>query len=315
MGATLFFQNQGGNDIATLGMTFSNASGQPTDPTTVSCVITDPTGTATTHTFGGASPADITKVSQGVYSLDIPSTIVGLWGFVWVGTGAASDIQPGTWTVHPASTLNRYYTSVEEVKDRLHITDTDSDFQLETAVQSAANWVDRHCGRHFWQVTETRTFTPYDIYEQPIDDLVSVTAFATDTDGDGVFENVWTQGVDYELTYSMWEFAQLSDGEQRPFTNVRAINAVGGGKFFPYTWAFSRLDRIQITGTWGWPQVPFAVKNATTQAATELFKLKDTPFGLAGTSELGIMRIPRSGNPYVSNLLAPYIHPRRKVGV
>lgn len=314
MGSTLFFQNQAGNDLATLGMTFA-VNGTPTDPVAVSCVITDPTGSATTHTFGGASPADITRTSTGIYALNIPCTITGLWGYVWVGTGSASDVQPGTWTVHPASTISQFYTSVEEVKDRLSITDTQSDFQLELAVQGAAKWVERYCARHFYQITETRTFVPYDIYEMPIDDLVSVTSFATDNDGDGIYEQAWVQNTDYELAYSMWEYAQLSGGEQRPFTQVRAVNAVGGGKFFPFTWSFSRLDRIQVTGTWGWPQVPFAVKQATIQAATELYKLKDTPFGLAGTSELGIMRLPRTGNPYVSNLLAPYRHPRRKVGV
>jgi hypothetical protein len=314
MAATVFFQNVAGNDIATIQNTFA-VTGTPTDPTAVSCVITDPTGASITHTFGGTAPADITKLSTGKYQLEIGNTIVGLWAFVWVGTGAASDIQPGTWTVNPASTLVQFYTSVEELKDRLSITDTASDLQLTMAVQAAAMAVESYTGRFFYQTTATRTYVPYSIYEQPINDLVSVTSLATDNDGDGVFETAWVQNTDYELLVGPTEFNPTAGGEARPYTIVRAINAAGGGKFFPYTWPFSRLDRIQITGVWGWPAVPFRVKQATLQVASELFKLKDSPFGLAGTSEFGVMRLPRSGNPYVVTLLCDYKNPRRKVGV
>ncbi len=310
MAATVFFQ--GSNELAVLGNTFTVA-GVNTDPTTVSCVITDPTGTAVTHTFAGASPADITKTSTGVYKLQIPCTITGLWGYVWTGTGAVSDVQAGTWPVNPVS-LHQFYTSVEEIKDRLGITDTASDLQLELAVMAAARAIEGMCGRFFYQVAETRTYKPYDIYELPVDDLVSVTTLKCDQDNDGVYEQTWTQGVDFQLVIGEDEFAVNASGESRPYSIVRAISA-GGGKIFPFTWEFSRLDPIQITGVWGWPAVPYAVKMAAQQVAGELFKLKDSPFGIAGTSEFGTVRLPRAGNPYITRLLCPYINPRRKVGV
>ena len=311
MGATVFFKNA--NEIAVLGNTFT-VSGTPTDPTTVSCAVTDPLNVAVVHTYLGTAPADITRTSAGVYVLDIPCVTAGLWGFEWTGTGTASDDQAGTFTVQPV-TKNQFYTSVEEVKSRLNITDTVSDFELELAVQTAAQAINRYTGRFFYQITETRTYVPYSIYEMPIDDLVSVTSMATDNDGDGVFEQPWVQGTDFELAYSMWEFNANVTGEPRPYTQIRAINALGGGKFFPYIWAFTRLDRIQITGVWGWPAVPYSVKQATIQVASELFKLKDSPFGLAGSSEFGVARLPRGGNPYVASLLCDYISPTRKVGV
>jgi hypothetical protein len=313
VGATVFFQDAAGDDVATLQMVFQ-ISGVATDPTAVSCVITDPTGAAVTHTFGGVAPADITKLATGTYQLLVPSTIVGMWSFVWVGTGAASDIQAGTWTVNPAATLGQFYTSVEEVKDRLGITDTASDFQLTTAVQATARAIEGFCGRFFYQLAETRTFQPYDIWELPVDDLVAVTALNVDLDGDGVFETAWVRNVDYELIVGPNEFNQMATGEMRPYTLIRVINAAGGGRFFPFTWPFSRLDRIQIIGTWGWPAVPFGVKQAAMQIASEFFKLKDSPFGLAGTSEFGVMRVPKQ-NPYITKLLQPYVNPRRRVGV
>lgn len=313
MGEVVFYQNAGGNDLAQLTQTFL-VNGVDTDPTSVSVVITDPTGTSTTHTYQGASPADVTKVGTGIYQLNVGCTIVGLWGYVWVGTGTASDIQPGTFTVNPASTVNQFYTSVEEVKDRLGITDTNSDFQLQTAVQAAARAVEGYCGRYFYQVTETRTFMPYSIWEQPLDDVVSISSVAVDMDGDGTFEQPWVQNVDYQLVFGLYEFNLLSTGEARPYTQIRVINAAGGGRFFPFIWPFAPLNRIQVTGVWGWPAVPFGVKQATMQVAAEFFKLKDAPFGLIGTSEFGVVRVPKQ-NPYVAKLLQPYIHPRRRVGM
>lgn len=200
------------------------------------------------------------------------------------------------------------------MKDRLNITDTVSDFQLQTAVQAAARAIEGYCGRYFFQLAETRTYVPYNIWEQPIDDLVSITALNVDYDGDGIFETAWVQNVDYELAFGPYEFNQNVTGEARPYTLVRVINAAGGGRFFPFIWPFSRLDRVQVIGTWGWPEVPFGIKQATVQVASEFFKLKDSPFGLAGTSEFGVVRVPKQ-NPYIMKLLTPYIHPRRRVGM
>ena len=312
MTVTVFFQNSGGNDIATLTKTFT-VNGSVTDPTTVTCVITDPTGNQVSHTYNGVLPSDITRVSQGVYQLLVGSTIAGLWGYVWVGTGQASDVDAGTWPVQPSS-LNQFYTSVEELKDRLGITVTTADLSCQMAVQAAAKYVDRKCGRHFFQVTETRTFVPYSIWEQPLDDLVSVTQLAVDFNGTGVFDQVWVQGTDYELNFDGYEFNLLSDGEPRPYTRARVINFAGGGRFFPFVWPFSRLDRVQVQGTWGWPAVPLAVKQATLQLAADFFKLKDAPFGVAGSADWGLLRVPRQ-NPVIQELLAPYISPGRRVGV
>lgn len=313
MAATVFWQDAAGDDIATLQMTF-RINGVATDPGTAACVITDPDGLAVTHTFAGAAPADITKVSTGLYQLLVPSTKVGLWAYVWIGTGAASDIQPGTWTVNPTSTINQFYTSVEEVKDRLSITDTASDLQLTMAVQAAARAIESYCGRFFYKIAETRTYQPYDIYELPVDDVVTITALNVDYDGDGIYETAWTAGTDYQLQIGDAEFNQNVTGEARPYTLIRSINASGGGKFFPFIWPYSKWDRVQIIGTWGWPAVPFGVKQAAVQVASEFFKLKDSPFGLMGTSEFGVIRVPRV-NPYIMKLLTPYISAHRKVGI
>src|SRR5262249_13589982 len=155
-------------EFATLSNTFQVA-GVSTDPTTVTCVVTDPTATATTHTYNGASPADVTRTGTGAYQLNVSCTTPGIWTYLWVGTGAASDVQAGTWTVTSAA-LNQLYISREELKSRLGITDAADDFEADLAVEAATGAIDEVTGRYFWRGTDTRTYVPSSIYRQDIDD-------------------------------------------------------------------------------------------------------------------------------------------------
>jgi hypothetical protein len=41
--------------------------------------------------------------------------------------------------------------------------------------------------------------------------------------------------------------------------------------------------------------------------------MKDAPFGLAGSSDLGMVRI--GANPWLVEQLRPFMRPRRKIGV
>src|SRR6185503_17932331 len=94
------------------------------------------------------------------------------------------------------------YCSVSDLKARLGITDTTDDTLIGTAVDGASRAVEEICGRYFWNGTDTRTYVPESIYGQQIDDLVSVSTFKVDFDGDGVYEQTWTQGTDFVLTVS-----------------------------------------------------------------------------------------------------------------
>src|SRR5258708_6347836 len=221
MTATVFYDNAAGAEVAQLGNTFLNSSQVAADPTTVSCVVTDPSGTTTTHTYLGAAPSDITRTSAGIYALPVACSpaitgIDGLWSFVWIGTGAVSDIQPGTWRVLPA-TVGTWYIGLDEFKDRLGITDNPDDSQAPIAIQTGAGWVNEWTGQQFGRITETRTFVPRDIVRINIDPLVSLTQFNVDRDGDGVFEESWVQGTDYQLRVGPNSYNQNVTGIIRPF--------------------------------------------------------------------------------------------------
>lgn len=312
MTSTVFYDQV--NELATINATFTNLAGVPTNPTVTTCVVTDPAGVQVVHTFGGAAPADITNPSAGVFKLDVscvPSVTgnEGLWSYTFIGTGGASDVQPGTWRVL-ALDQARWYVGPEELKDRLGIPDTSNDSILAPVCLATSRWIDRFCGRHFFRVTETRTFQPQDIWLMNVDDVTSVTTLKIDTDGDGVYEKTWTQGTNYMLRVGDNEFNQLSMGELKPYTQVQVI---GGSDWFPFIWPFTHLDRVQITGTFGWPQVPPAVAQAALIIASDWFKLKDAPWGVAGIADLGVIHI--NPNPWITQQLRPYFRSRGKVGV
>lgn len=297
MSATVFYQDA--SEFATLTNTFE-VNGTPTDPNTVTLTVTDPTGAQTTPSA--------TKTSTGVYTANIACTAAGVWSFLWEGTGTASDAIAGTWTVQPV-TSNQLYCTVEELKSRLNITDAQDDFELTIAVQAACRAIDKMCRRYFWRGTDTRTYVPESIFAQQVDDIVSVTSFKVDFDGDGVFEQTWIQGTDFDLTVSPGHYNTAAKGEQWPFTGFTVLNA---SHYVPFTWPWSHQNRIQVTGVFGWPSVPPNIKTASLIAAAQIFKIKDAPFGIAGFGDFGAVRV--TSNPQVAWLVQDYIAGQR-VGV
>lgn len=299
MSATVLYQ--GSAEVAVLSNDFT-VSAVPTDPTTVQCVVTAPDGTSVTHTFAGASPADITKISTGDYQLQQPCTIEGLWSFVWIGTGACSDVQAGTFTVSLVS-LSRLYCSVAELKSRIGMEpdDTSDDDQLLLAAQAATRGVDQYCGRYFWQGTDTRVFCSDDVEICTVDDLVSVSSLSVDSTGLGTYDQTWAT-TDYKLEPVN---APTPSPEPEPYTKVRAL-AGGGGRFlFPAVYPLSNRQRIKITGVFGWPALPYSVKQAALQMAADTYAMKNAPFGVLGSADLGGM-IRVSGNPQLSRMLWSY---------
>lgn len=299
MSATVFYNAAA--ELATVSNVFK-VSGSPADPTTAALVITDPAGVQTTYNWPGG-PNTLTRLGLGSFTQDVPcsSTVDGIWSYVWTGTGTASDVAPGTWSVFP-TTLNRYYCSAEELKSRLGLTRPDDDSEVALAVAAASRAVEGYCERYFYRAADTRTYVPGDLYRIRTDDLVSVTTLATDPAGTtaqgGTFPVTWPAGSFQLLPYNPGK-----TGEQWPYTSIRAV----GGLTFP--WAtpllLMRADRIQVTGVFGWPAVPQAVRTATLIAAAELFRMKDMPAGGGQPGEFSIVTLGQ--NPRIGELLSPYM--------
>lgn len=296
---TVFFE--GTSELATLTNTFT-VNGTPTDPTTISLVITDPTQASTTYTFAASQ---ITRISAGVYTKDIACSIAGTWAYEWIGTSAASDISAGTWEVQEVA-LGKLYCTVETLKSRFKDTRTTDDLEYHAACFAASRALEQYCERTFYRLTETRTLIPTGLHCLNLPafyDLVSVTTLKTDAGGDGTFETTWSAS-DYQLLCADGTPNINAGPEAKPYTKIYAV----GSQTFPtYATAMSRRDMVQIAGVWGWPSVPWAIKKAAEIVAAETFKLKDAPgMSASGYDDFDVSmldadarrRFARFANPY-----------------
>lgn len=149
------------------------------------------------------------------------------------------------------------YAPLSSLKDRLNITDVNSDAMLQASLDWADAFINTWCDRRFSAVTAARSFGPDridwdgDSYQAPIpfvygpykrlyvdDDLLTVTAI---TNGDGTA--IPTSGVFLE------PFNAAADG--LPYQSVLLKSA--------YAWLWTPDSQIQIAGTWGFSAQPDAL--------------------------------------------------------
>jgi hypothetical protein len=296
MGASVF--SESASELARLSNTFTVA-GTPTDPTTVSLAITTPSGVLTTYTLAGGT---VTQDSTGVFHKDVTCSEAGEWQYQWTGTGTASDTTVGTFTVQETG-LGRLYATVTALKSRLGIGATDAvdDYELYAACFASSRALEQHCQRVFWRTAAgtARTFAADDAYciRLPVFcDLVSVSAVATDEGGDGTYETTWAAS-DYQLL----PYNPAAAPETKPYDEIRAV----GTRSFPLPLRGTRMDSVQITGVYGWPAVPWSIRQAALILAQETFKAKDTFGGVAGFGEFGVVRL--RDNPMLATYVDPYV--------
>ena len=188
------------------------------------------------------------------------------------------------------------YASLNETKSALRITDSVDDSLLEMAIESASRLIDGYAGRQFFSSgTATRYFTADDDFVCEIDDISSSNiTLVTALDADAVFDTTWDT-TDYQLE----PLNAVLDGQAWPYTRIRAVG--------DYLWPISGGEAlVKLTAVFGWPAVPIAVKQATIIQASRIFKRLDSPLGVAGFGDLGVMRVSSSLDPDVAQLVAAY---------
>lgn len=195
------------------------------------------------------------------------------------------------------------YADRAALKLRLNIPsgDTASDAALDAALDSASRSVEQFCQRQFNDAAAA-TARLYDgdailLGDAWVDDFHTTTALLVETDDadDGTYATTWAESTDFQLE----PLNGVIQGQQDwPFYRIVPI----GDKRFPHN--SSRRAPLRVTAQWGWPSVPEPVVEATLQLAAEIFKIKDAPFGVAGMSDWGPIRV--RDNPKISTMLAPY---------
>lgn len=169
---------------------------------------------------------------------------------------------------------------------------------LEATITAVSRMIDAYCQRSFaTSSSESRDFAATNstiVTFGPYNDLVSVSAVATDTTGDGTFDTTVTEYV--------LEPRNTAGPETRPYTAMRRLS----GSWPTATTDDARQELVRVTGTWGWPEVPAAVKGACRIQLARIFKRTDSPLGVAGFGEFGAIRIPGNLDADVRQMLAPY---------
>jgi len=190
--------------------------------------------------------------------------------------------------------LTNAYATLAQVKAALRITDSVDDSLLEMAIESASRLIDGYTYRYFYNAgTATRNFAAEDSYLVLIDDLVSISELKS-TDEVGSEYVTWSAS-DYQLQ----PVNGRQDGLNTPYTSILAVD----DKLFN---TLGSQALVRVTGVWGWSAVPMAVTQATIIQSSRIYKRLDSPLGVAGFGDLGAIRVGRSLDPDVEQLVMPY---------
>lgn len=187
------------------------------------------------------------------------------------------------------------YVTEEELKTILGVqNETYADAALEIAVNAAKEMIDGYMDTRFDQHEEVRFYEPgrYD-HAIRIDDLLEAESVTVDTAGDGSYGTVWELDTHYYLDPPN---ATASGVPSRELV----LNRRSGARF-------SRYPRgLRIEGTFGWAEVPWAVKQASVLIANRLLaRTRSAPLGVLAVQAGDAVAAARLGrvDPDVANLL------------
>lgn len=251
------------------------------------------------------SPALLTKagaVTGGASSTVVVAlvkadtlTLAGVYWHQCVATdiALAEEVIAEGWVTILAAPAAGLYCSVETVKGRLGLTLMDQDAALERAIGAASRAIDGLTGMTFFSATATRHFTADDPYLLRIDDCLAITTLKTDDNGDRTYATTWA----------------VTDFDSEPYNALpitRLRVAPGGAHSFPLT-----RRGVELAGSWGTAAAaPDNISEACVLVAVKIYKRKDSPFGIFGSPELGVLITEMKRDPEVMILLP---RPRARV--
>jgi hypothetical protein len=195
------------------------------------------------------------------------------------------------------------YTTLADVRNALQIEDSLDDNDIQAAILAASRMIDDYCQRGFYQegtlaAPVVKYYTPVSPWYLEIDDLIQPTEIASRANQSGPFSTIWN--LDNDVMYEPINNPEIG----RPVTRLLAVRTYVFPYFFPQT--------VKITGVWGYSSIPYEVELACKIQASRLFIRKQSPFGIAGSVELGTVRLNSRLDPDVEMLLKTF---RRNFGL
>ncbi len=155
------------------------------------------------------------------------------------------------------------YASPAELASWLRV-DAD-DTELGLAVEAASRAVDKACGRQFGSEPATRFFTAdchRGTWYASLDDLAEVDTVECYLGG------AYQAVADYDLT--------PLNPKGKPYTGIESRQALTG--------------RLRISGTWGWLEVPDAIKLAVLIQAGRLYQRRENVDGPLSSQQVDDVR-------------------------
>lgn len=193
------------------------------------------------------------------------------------------------------------YASLSEMRAYVRIegvADTTDDVQLALAITAASRAIDRSANRQFGLAASAvaRVYTAewdslHSRYTADIDDVMT-------TDGMIVKSADSTEGS-FDTTHTLHRLLPFNAaGDGRPWTRI----------LFPTgTNVSCHPGRIEVTAKWGWTAVPNTIKTACLIQASRFHKRRESPFGVAGSPDLGNeLRLLDRLDPDVAVMLSHY---------
>ncbi len=280
--------------ISTLNQTAFAASGTNTAADTVNVTIVDSAG-ATVGPFAATvvgtawsiSGKNVSTLADGVLIVEATSTDSAPTQAFAAKAATKQTAAPG-------------YITVQQLRDAIGDGSTLDTTLLQNAILAASRGVEGFCGRHFYQHTATQYFFPDTFWTVTLNDMDLATTTGLSVHIDTGYSGTYTEERILDTDFICEPLNQSVNGiEGWPFTSLRAIN----GKIWFLQYVDFQRYTVKVTGTWGWPAIPYPVMAATTIVASYLYKRPEAALGTTGMAELGMMRVQQ---PDVAQTLQPY---------
>ena len=201
-------------------------------------------------------------------------------------------------------TITNGYLTTAEARTYAGLSDLADVELLDDVVTTVSRMIDDACQRHFWQTDAhtVRYFATKDMYRLvfgAFNDLVTLDSIQFDRDGDGTFEETLDLA-----NVELGPYSPDAAAEPRPYTEANLLRMI----YWPIpggTGGTRRQKLTKITGTWGWPAVPAMIKQACRLQVARIMKRQESPTGIMGFGEFGVVRISRL-DPDIEAMLQPY---------